>query len=151
MVIRLGRPRVCSIVHGDVLEVGVPHDADGLAWPDQEWLSLLRESGEFPGDLEEPRLEHGRLRFEARDEDLQRAWSAISERAAVTNRTYAMMLAPRDRKARRGEVARRDDVAERIRDAQQLLDAQEERKGSFVKRRRTTSQYRCRACGYGIS
>jgi hypothetical protein len=124
----LGRPRVCGIVHGDLLEVEVPLDADGLTWPDEEWLSLFRENGEFPGDLEEPRLEHGRLRFEARDEDLQRAWSAISERVAVTNRMYATMLAPRDRRAQRGEVARRDDVAERIRDAQRLLDAQEERK-----------------------
>ena len=125
MVIRLGRPRVCGIVHGDFLEVEVPLDADGLVWPDEEWLSLFRENGEFPGDLEEPRLEHGRLRFEARDEDLQRAWSAIRERVAVANRTYATMLAPRDRRGQRGEDARRDDVVERIRDAQRLLDAQE--------------------------
>jgi hypothetical protein len=27
MVIRLGRPRVCGIVHGDLLEVEVPLDA----------------------------------------------------------------------------------------------------------------------------
>jgi hypothetical protein len=127
MVIRLGRPRVCGIVHGDHLEVEVPLDADGLVWPDEEWLSLFRESAEFPGDLEEPRLEHGRLRFEARDEDLQRAWSAIGERVAVTNRTYATMFAPRDRGAQRSEDARRDDVVERIRDAQRMLDAQEPR------------------------
>ncbi len=126
MVIRLGRPRVCGIVHGDLLEVEVPVEADGLVWPDEEWLSLFRESGEFPGDLEEPRLEHGRLRFEARDEDLRRAWSAISERVAVTNQTYAMLV-PRDRSAQRSEDARRDDVVERIRDAQRLLDAQEPR------------------------
>jgi hypothetical protein len=127
MVIRLGRPRVCGIVHGDLLEVEVPLDADGLVWPDEEWLSLFRESGEFPGDLEEPRLEHGRLRFEARDEDLRRAWSAISKRVAFTNRTYATMLEPRDRRAQRSEDTRRDDVVERIRDAQRLLDAQEPR------------------------
>jgi hypothetical protein len=124
MVIRLGRPRVCGVVHGDLLEVEVPLDADGLVWPDEEWLSLFRETDEFPGDLEEPRLEHGRLRFEARDEDLQRAWSAISNRVAVTNRAYATILAPRDRSAQRSEDARRGDVVERIRDAQRLLDAQ---------------------------
>ena len=127
MVIRLGRPRVCGVVHGDLLEVEVPLDADGLVWPDEEWLSLFRENGDFAGDLEEPRLEHGRLRFEARDEDLLRAWRAISERVAVTNRTYATMLAPRDRRAQRSEDARRDEVVDRIRDAQRLLDAQEVR------------------------
>ena len=124
MVIRLGRPRVLGIVHGDLLEVEVPLDADGLAWPDEEWLSLFRENADFPGDLEEPRLEHGSLRFEARDDDLQRAWTAIGDRVAVTNRAYATMLAPRDRMSQRREDTRRDDVAERIRDAQRLLDAQ---------------------------
>ena len=124
MVIRLGRPRVRGIVHGDLLEVEVPLDADGLGWPDEEWLSLFRENADFPGDLEEPRLEHGRLRFEARDDDLQRAWVSITDRVAVTNRAYATMLAPRDRMAQRREDTRRDDVAERIRDAQRLLDAQ---------------------------
>lgn len=124
MVIRLGRPRVCGIVHGDLLEVEVPLDAGGLVWPDEEWLSLFRENDGFPGDLEEPRLEHGRLRFEARDEDLRRAWIAISYRVALTNGSYATMLAPRDNQAQRSEDARRDDVVERIREAQRLLDAQ---------------------------
>jgi hypothetical protein len=128
MVIRLGRPRVRGIVHGELVEVEVPLDADGFAWPDEEWLSLFRENGDFPGDLEEPRLEHGRLRFEARDEDLQRAWTAITDRVAVTNRAYASMLGPRDRQAQRGENARREDVDERVRDAQRLLDAQEQRR-----------------------
>jgi len=127
MVIRLGRARVCGIVHGDLLEVEVPLDAEGLVWPDEEWLSLFRENDEFPGDLEEPRLEHGRLRFEVRDEDLQRAWTAIRDRVAVTNRAYATMLAPRDRTAQRDEDARRGDVVERIRDAQRVLDAQASR------------------------
>ena len=125
MVIRLGQPRVRGVVHGDLLEVEVPLDADGLVWPDEEWLSLFRENADFPGDLEEPRLEHGSLRFEARDDDLQRAWSAVAGRVAATNRAYATMLAPRDRMAQRREDTRRDDVAERIRDAQRLLDAQQ--------------------------
>jgi hypothetical protein len=125
MVIRLGRPRVRGIVHGDLLEVEVPLDAEGVAWPDEEWLSLFRENADFPGELEEPRLEHGSLRFEARDNDLQRAWTAIVSRVADTNRAYATMLAPRDRIAQRREDTRRDDVAERIRDAQRLLDAQD--------------------------
>lgn len=129
MVITLGHPRVSGIVHGDLLEVEVPLDADGLGWPDEEWLSLFRENGDFPGDLEEPRLEHGRLRFEARDEDLQRAWSVISDRVAVTNRLYSTMLAPRDRSAQRSEDERRDEVTERIRHAQRLLDAQELEEG----------------------
>jgi hypothetical protein len=131
MVIRLGRPLVRGIVHGDLLEVEVPLDADGVVWPDEEWLSLFRENADFPGDLEEPRLEHGSLRFEARDDDLQRAWAAIASRVAVTNRTYAMMIAPRDRMAQRGEDARRDDVVERIRDAQRLLDAQDRRRENW--------------------
>jgi hypothetical protein len=127
VVIRLGSPRVRGIVHGDLLEVEVALDADGVGWPDEEWLSLFRENADFPADLEEPRLEHGRLRFEARDDDLQRAWNAITDRVTVTNHTYATMLAPRDQKAQRSEEARRDDVAERIRYAQRLLDAQEPR------------------------
>ena len=126
MVITLGRPRVRGIVHGDLLEVEVPLEADGLDWPDEEWLSLFREYGEFPAEFEEPRLEHGRLRFEARDDDLRRAWVAIRERVAVTNRTYAAMLAPRDRAGQRDEDARRDDVDERILSAQRLLDSLQE-------------------------
>ena len=129
MVITLGRPRVRGVVHGDLLEVEVPLDADGLAWPDEEWLSLFREYDEFPADLEEPRLEHGRLRFEARDEDLRRAWVAMRERVAATNRTYATMLAPRDQAGQRGEDARRDDVDERIRSAQRLLDSLQDQIG----------------------
>src|SRR5512133_333950 len=61
MVIRLGRPQVRGIVHSDLFEVEVPLDADGHPWPDEEWLSLFREHAEYPADLEEPRLEHGRL------------------------------------------------------------------------------------------
>jgi len=129
MVITLGRPRVRGVVYGDLLEVEVPLDADGLGWPDEEWLSLFREYGEFPADLEEPRLEHGRLRFEARDDDLRRAWVALRERVAVTNRTYATMLEPRDRTEQRSEDARRDDVDVRIRDAQRLLDSLQEPAG----------------------
>ena len=126
MVVTLGRPRVRGIVYRDLLEVEVPLEADGLAWPDEEWLSLFREYDEFPAELEEPRLEHGRLRFEARDDDLRRAWVAIRERVAATNRTYATMLAPRDQAGQRGEDARRDDVDERIGRAQRLLDSLQE-------------------------
>jgi hypothetical protein len=126
MVITLGRPRVRGIVHRDLLEVEVPLEAGGLGWPDEEWLSLFREYDEFPAELEEPRLEHGRLRFEARDDDLRRAWVAIRERVAATNRTYATMLAPRDQAGQRGEDARRDDVDERIGRAQRLLDSLQE-------------------------
>ncbi|HZC29139.1 MAG TPA: hypothetical protein VE269_05310 [Gaiellaceae bacterium] len=60
-MITLSMPRVAGVVYGDLLEVEVPLDADGLSWPDEEWLSLFRAHGEFPGDLEEARLEHGRL------------------------------------------------------------------------------------------
>jgi hypothetical protein len=123
MVITLGRPRVRGIVHGDLLEVEVPLEADGRGWPDEEWLSLFREYDEFPAELEEPRLEHGRLRFEARDEDLRRAWVEIRERVAATNRIYATMLAPRDQAGQRGEDVRRDAVEERIQRAQGLLDS----------------------------
>jgi hypothetical protein len=126
MVITLGRPRVRGIVYGDLLEVEVPLEAGSLGWPDEEWLSLFREYAEFPAELEEPRLEHGRLRFEARDDDLRRAWVAIRERVAATNRTYATMLAPRDQAGQRGEDARRDDVDERIGRAQRLLDSLQE-------------------------
>lgn len=122
MVIRLGSRRVLGIAHGDLLEVEVVLDAEGLAWPDDEWLALFREYAEFPADLEEPRLEHGKLRFEARDEDLRRAWAAIRERVNATNRMYGEMLAPRDRAGQHSEDARRDDVDDRVREAQRLLD-----------------------------
>lgn len=123
MVIRLGSRRVLGIAYGDMLEVEVVLDAEGLAWPDDEWLALFREYAEFPADLEEPRLEHGKLRFEARDEDLRRAWAAIRERVNATNRVYGEMLAPRDRAGQHSEDARRDDVDDRVREAQRLLDA----------------------------
>ena len=122
MVIRLGSRRVLGIAYGDLLEVEVVLDAEGLAWPDDEWLALFREYAEFPADLEEPRLEHGKLRFEARDEDLRRAWAAIRERVNATNRVYGKMLAPRDRAGQHSEDARRDDVDDRVREAQRLLD-----------------------------
>jgi hypothetical protein len=123
MVITLGAPRVLGVVYGDMLEVEAPLAAVGLDWPDEEWLTLFREYAEFPGDLEEPRLEHGKLRFEARDEDLRRAWTAIEERVRATNRVYGTSLPPRDRAEQRVEDARRDDVDERIRHAQRLLDS----------------------------
>jgi hypothetical protein len=122
VVIILGSPQVLGVVHADLLEVEVGLDADGLPWPDQEWVALFREYPDFPADLEEPRLEHGKLRFEARDEHVERAWSAIKQRVAATNRSYASILAPRDRTAQRSENARRDDVDERVHHAQRLLD-----------------------------
>jgi hypothetical protein len=125
MVIRLGSRRVLGIVDGDFLEVEVELDADGLAWPDEEWLVLFREYEGFPADLEEPRLEHGKLRFEARDDELERAWHAIDQRVSVTNRTYRAMLPPRDRMAQRTESVRRENVDHRIDDAQRLLDSLE--------------------------
>jgi hypothetical protein len=129
MVITLGRPRVCGVVYGDLLEVEVPLDADGAVWPDEEWLSLFREYGLFPGELEEPRLEHGRLRFEARDEDLRRSWIAIRDRVAATNRAYATRLPARDRRGERSEAARREDVDGRIRGAQRVLDSLQDTTG----------------------
>src|SRR5436309_15039153 len=114
MVITLGRPRVRGVVYGDLLEVEVPLDADGLGWPDEEWLGLFREYGEFPADLEEPRLEHAKLRFEARDEDLQHAWTAIKQQRVVATRTYEAMLPPRDRVEQRTEDAWRGDVDQRL-------------------------------------
>jgi hypothetical protein len=122
MVILLGAPHVLGAVDAELLEVEVALDADGLAWPDQEWVTLFREYGEFPADLEEPRLEHGKLRFEARDQDLERAWSEIKQRVAATNRGYEAILVPRDRSEQRAENARRDDVDERVQHAQRLLD-----------------------------
>ena len=125
MVIALGSRRVRGIVYGDLLEIELGLDAEGLAWPDDEWVALFRQYTEFPTDLEEPRLEHGKLRFESSDEDLQRAWTAIKQRVTVTNRMYGEMLAPRDRKAQQNEDARRDDVDVRVHDAQRLLDSLE--------------------------
>src|SRR5918912_4027566 len=105
MVVTLGPPRVRGIVHGDLFEVEVPVHAEGRPWPDEEWVSLFREYTDFPSDLEEPRLEHGRLRFEAREHDLRRAWAAVVERVGFTNRTYGTLLAPRDSVGQRGEDA----------------------------------------------
>jgi hypothetical protein len=125
MVITLGSRRVRGVAYGDLLEIEVGLDANGLPWPDGEWLELFREYPDFPPDLEEPRLEHGKLRFEASDANLARAWTAIKQRVAATNRTYESILEPRDRESRRGEEARRNDVDERVRDAQRLLDSLE--------------------------
>ena len=123
MVIRLGSRRVLGVAYGDMLEIEVELEAEGKAWPDDEWLTLVREYTKFPSGLEEPRLEHGKLRFEVHEKDLERAWTAIKERVHATNRLYSDLLVPRDRAGQRDEEARRDNVDERIRDAQQLLDA----------------------------
>jgi hypothetical protein len=122
MVIILDSPRVLGAVNADLLEIEVGLDAEGRDWPDEEWLTLFREYGDFPTDLEEPRLEHGKLRFEARDNDVERAWSEIKQRVAATNRSYETILVPRDRTSERSENARRDDVDERVHHAQRLLD-----------------------------
>jgi hypothetical protein len=125
VVIMLGSPHVLGIAYGDLLEVEVDLDAEGHAWPDGEWVALFREYAKFPSDLEEPRLEHGKLRFEAHDDDLERAWSAIKGRVHETNRLYSDTLVPRDQAGRRDENARRDGVDERVRAAQRLLDGLE--------------------------
>jgi hypothetical protein len=125
VVITLGPRRVRGLASGGLLEIEVALDANGLAWPDGEWLELFREYPDFPPDLEEPRLEHGKLRFEASDADLARAWSAIKQRVAATNRMYEAILEPRDRESQQGEDARRSDVEGHIRDAQRLLDSLE--------------------------
>jgi len=110
MVIRLGSRRVLGITSGDMLEVEVALEAEGHAWPDGEWLTLFREYTKFPSALEEPRLEHGKLRFEVREADLENAWTAIKERVHATNRLYSDLLVPRDHAGRRDEDARRDSV-----------------------------------------
>jgi hypothetical protein len=119
----LGSPHVLGVARGDLFEVEVELDAEGNAWPDGEWLALFREYAKFPADLEEPRLEHGKLRFEAQEQDLERAWTAIKDRVHSTNRLYCEMLVPRDQAGQRDENARRDGVDERVREAQRLLDA----------------------------
>jgi hypothetical protein len=123
VVITLGSRRVLGIAYGDMLEVEIQLVTQGQAWPDGEWLTLFREYPKFPSDLEEPRLEHGKLRFEVHDAELERAWGAIKERIFATNRLYSDLLEPRDRGGQRDEDARRDSVDERIRRAQQVLDA----------------------------
>ena len=122
MVITLGARRVLGIAYGDMLEVEIELEAEGRTWPDSEWLTLFREYTKFPSDLEEPRLEHGKLRFEVHEAELERAWTAIKQRVHATNRLYCDLLAPRDRAGQRDEDARRDGVDDRIRRAQRLLD-----------------------------
>ena len=123
MVITLGSRRVLGIAYGDMLEVEIELEAEGQPWPDGEWLTLFREYAKFPSDLEEPRLEHGKLRFEVHEADLERAWTAIKERVHATNRLYCDLLAPRDLAGQHDEDARRDSVDERVRQAQRSLDA----------------------------
>jgi hypothetical protein len=123
VVITLGSRRVLGIAYGEMLEVEIELEAEGKAWPDGEWLTLFREYARFPSDLEEPRLEHGKLRFEVPEAELECAWKAIKERVQATNCLYCDLLAPRDGAGQRDEDARRDRVDERIRHAQRLLDA----------------------------
>ena len=110
MVIQLGSRRVLGIAYGDMLEIEVGLEAEGEAWPDGEWLTLFREYEKFPSDLEEPRLEHGKLRFEVHERNLERAWTAIKERVHATNRLYCDLLGPRDGAGRRDEDADRKSV-----------------------------------------
>jgi hypothetical protein len=122
-VIELGRPHVLGVIHRDLLEIEVALAADEHSWPDDEWVALFREYPGYPAELEEPRLEHGKLRFEARDEDVVGAWSAVRERVRVTNLRYAELLEPRDRAEQATEDARREDIGRRIEAAQRLLDS----------------------------
>ena len=72
-------------------------------------VELFREYGDFPADLEEPRLQHGKLRCEAHAEDLQRRsfqvccsplhpWIVrrvgVHGRAAVIDRFGAQFVVP---------------------------------------------------------
>jgi hypothetical protein len=86
--VKLGRRVVKGVVQGDLLEVEVDLESEGSAWPDNEWLGLFRSYPDFPADLEEPRLEYGKLHFEAPDEDLngrgQRSRSALRPRTGLT-------------------------------------------------------------------
>lgn len=123
MVITLGSRRVLGITYDGLFEVEIGLEAEGQAWPDGEWLTLFREYAKFPSDLEEPRLEHGKLRFEVHEEELERAWTAIKDRVHATNCLYCELLVPRDPAGQREEDARRDSVDERICYAQGLLDA----------------------------
>jgi hypothetical protein len=122
VVITLGARRVLGIAYGDMLEVEIELEAEGQTWPDGEWLTLFREYTKFPSDLEEPRLEHGKLRFEVQEAELERAWTAIKQRVHATHRLDCDLLTPRDRAGQRNEDARRDSVDDRIRHAQRLLD-----------------------------
>jgi len=122
MEVKLGKRVLKDVIRGDLLEVEVDLEAEGFAWPDNAWLGLFRGYRDFPADLEEPSLEYGKLHFEAA-EDLARAWSAIKERVAATNRSYGELLAPRHRVEQRAENERRADAAQRIEDAQRLLDS----------------------------
>jgi hypothetical protein len=121
--VKLGKRVVKDVIRGDLLEVELDLEAEGLAWPDNEWLGLFCAYRDFSADLDEPRLEYGKLHFEASDEDLQRAWSAIKERVAATDRSYGELVAPRRGVEQRAEDVRRADVAQRIEEAQKLLDS----------------------------
>ena len=123
MEVKLGKKTVTGIVAGDLVEVEVQLDADGRAWPDEEWLALFRADRDFPGDLEEPRLEHGKLRFEAREEELGRAWAALRARVSAANRLYSELSTPRPIADERTERNRRAGVKQRLEDAQSYLDA----------------------------
>ena len=50
MVIRFGSRRVLGATHGDLLEIEIALDADGRAWPDDEWVELFREYMLVPRD-----------------------------------------------------------------------------------------------------
>jgi hypothetical protein len=59
--VKLGKRVVKDVIRGDLLEVEVDLEAEGLAWPDNEWVGLFRGYRDFPADLEEPRLEYGKF------------------------------------------------------------------------------------------
>jgi hypothetical protein len=86
--VKLARRVVKDVIRGDLLEVEVDLEAEGLAWPDNEWLGLFRGYPDFPADLEEPRLEYGKLHFEAPTKICngrgQRSRSALPPRTGLT-------------------------------------------------------------------
>lgn len=89
--------------------------------PDRDWLELWKEQ-DYPNDLEEPRIERGRLEFDTPPDDLERTWDAIKRRVAATNDRYSAEIVParQDARARQQETA--EARAQAIDEAQRRLD-----------------------------
>lgn len=95
-----------------------------LPSPDKDWMELWKQQ-DFPADLEEPDIRYGDLAFTVAEQDLEREWTAITQRVATVNRLYEERIIPAREAAAVEQQQRKDAKREAIEQAQRRLDALE--------------------------
>jgi hypothetical protein len=89
--------------------------------PDEDWITLFKQ-GEYPMDLEEPRLVGPTVFLSVAKENLPRAWAALKARVAEADSAFVADVIPaREAKKHAWDEAQARLARERE-EAQRLLD-----------------------------